>query len=527
MRKRIVIIAALIGSAYVFLIWRLNFIISDEKIISAAAGRGKFTVNVCRHDGYIYDRDMKPLVNNDSTYYALINPDTFDLDEIYPKIADMKKFNANAGGNAPFLCELDTGEVNDPMTPVIEVKKRYSDDQPAMHIIGYSSENYGKCGIEGLYSDHIAEHSVNTAVTYSINAMGNVLDGAEIEFGGDIEDSGGVVLSLDRDIQNICERAADKLSCGAVMVMDIENGDIAAAVSRPVYDVYSLEDYVDRDDAPFVNRAFSGYSAGSVFKTVIAAAALEYGISEEFSIDCRGKIMIGTQQFNCHYWAGHGKTDMRRGMVESCNPYFIQLGRNIPDSYLEDFMQKCGFGSSYDFGGIVSGAGYIPDETELSIPAEKANLCFGQGMLSVTPLQVCRYICAVANGGNMPQPRLIYGTVNSDHEVMTPEPSFTRVMSRKTAELIKSFMYDTLYKDNSAGIPYNTDGGCKTSTAQTGRFDENGIEELTCWFAGFFPYDKPKYAAVIVSDTGVSGNVTCGPVFKEIAEGVTEIANVD
>lgn len=523
MRKRIVIIAALIGAAYVFLIWRLNFIISDEKIISAAAGRGKFTVNVCRHNGYIYDRNMKPMVNNDSTYYALINPDTFDLEEVYPKIADMKKFNANAGGDAPFLCELDTGEVNDPMTPVIEVKKRYSENQPAMHIIGYSSENYGKCGVEGLYADFVSAHSVNTKVTYSINAMGNVLDGAEIEFDNGIEDSGGVVLSLDRDIQNICERAADKLDRCAVIVMDIKSGDILGAASRPVYDVYSLGDYIDRNDAPFVNRVFSGYSAGSVFKTVIAAAALEYGISEEFSMDCQGKIMIGTQQFNCHYWAGHGRIDMRRGMVESCNPYFIQLGRNIPDSFLEGFMAKCGFGSSFDLGGIISDAGYIPGEQELAVPAEKANLCFGQGMLSVTPLQVCRYICAVANGGIMPEPRLIYGTVNSSDEVIVPEPSCTRVMSEKTADLIKSFMYDTLYKDNSAGIPVNTDGGGKTSTAQTGRFDENGSEELTCWFAGFFPYDEPKYAIAVAADNGVSGNITCGPTFKEIAEGITEM----
>ena len=72
------------------------------------------------------------------------------------------------------------------------------------------------------------------------------------------------------------------------------------------------------------------------------------------------------------------------------------------------------------------------------------------------------------------------------------------------------------------GIPYNTDGGGKTSTAQTGRIGSDGTEELTCWFAGFFPYDEPKYAAVIVAEDGISGNLTCAPVFKEIAENVTE-----
>lgn len=521
MEKRIVAFAAFLGLLYIFLIWKLNCVINDEEVIDAASGKGSFSVEIPRCKGYIYDRNMEPLVNRGSTYMALINPDTFDLEEIYHKIADMDKFNANAGGNAPFLCELSDGDVSDPLTPVTEVRVRYDDSTFARHILGYSSENYGKCGIEGLFSDFSDEHEVCSRFTYSVNAMGNVLDGAEIECDNDIDCSAGVVLSLDYDIQSICEKAAEKLDRGAIIVMDVKNGDIVAAVSRPVYDIDSMADYIDREDAPFVNRVFSAYSVGSVFKTVIASAALEYGISEEFAAKCSGKIMVGEQEFGCHYWAGHGRLDMRSAMVESCNPYFISLGRNISTEFLENYMTSCGFGQEYDLGGIVSGSGYLPSAEELAVPAEKANLCFGQGKLSATPLQVCRFICAIANGGMMPEPRLIYGTVENAAQDISADNGCTRIMSEDTADTLKSFMYDTLYKDNSAAIPENTDGGGKTSTAQTGRFSEDGAEELTCWFAGFFPYDEPRYAAVIIAEDGISGNLTCGPIFKEIADKVS------
>lgn len=520
MEKRIIVFAAFMGLLYIFLMWKLSCVINDEEVITAATGRGSFSVEIPRCKGYIYDRNMTSLVNRSSTYMALINPDTFDLEEIYPKIADMEKFNANAGGNAPFLCELSDGNISDPLTPVTEVKVRYDDKYFARHILGYSSENYGKCGVEGLFSDFTDEHEVCSRFTYSVNAMGNVLDGAEIEYDNDIDCSAGVVLSLDYDIQSICEKAAEKLDKGAIIVMDVKNGDIVAAVSRPVYDIDNMADYLDREDAPFVNRVFSSYSVGSVFKTVIASAALEYGVSDEFAVKCSGKIMVGQQEFGCHYWAGHGRLDMRSAMVESCNPYFISLGRNISTEFLENYMQLCGFGQEYDLGGIISGSGYLPSTEELSVPAEKANLCFGQGKLSATPLQVCRFICGIANGGMMPEPRLIYGTVESAAEDISAEAHYTRIMSEETAATLKSFMYDTLYKDNSAAIPENTDGGGKTSTAQTGRYSEDGVEELTCWFAGFFPYDKPEYAAVIVAEDGISGNLTCGPIFKEIASEV-------
>lgn len=522
MQKRIRIAAVVICAAFIAVSARYWFIINDEDIVSASVGRGTYTVNVCRHKGYIYDRNMKPLVNRGSEYYALINPDTFDVEEIYPLIADYASLTENIGGHAPFLCRLKNGDADDPLTPIIETKDRYGSDNTARHIIGYSSENFGGCGVEGLYSDFIGENSCSTRISYSVNALGNVLDGADVNITEEKENTAGVATSLDYDIQLICEEAMKNIGRGAAVVMDVESGDILASVSHPVYDINDLEAYLDDEDSPFVNRAFSAYSVGSVFKLVIAASALESGISEEFSCTCGGKVTIGSNTFSCHKWAGHGKLDMRTATVESCNPYFILLGRNIPCDMLHDFASAAGFGTENDLRGLVSASGYLPTADELSVPAENANFCFGQGRLSATPIQICSFICAAANGGKLPQAQLIYGTVNSSDEKISHGTSSRQIFSEETADKLKSFMRDTLYKDNSVGIPYNTDGGGKTSTAQTGRIGSDGMEELTCWFAGFFPYDEPKYAAVIVAEDGISGNLTCAPVFKEIAENVTE-----
>ena len=79
-------------------------------------------------------------------------------------------------------------------------------------------------------------------------------------------------------------------------------------------------------------------------------------------------------------------------------------------------------------------------------------------------------------------------------------------------------MLDTVYKETSIAVPENVTAGGKTSTAQTGRFDETGAELLNCWFTGFFPADCPKYAVTVLVEDGYTGNATAGPIFKEIAD---------
>ena len=118
----------------------------------------------------------------------------------------------------------------------------------------------------------------------------------------------------------------------------------------------------------------------------------------------------------------------------------------------------------------------------------------------------------------MNKPSLIKGIRLNDGTVeysgVTAEK---RVLSYETVKHLKRFMYYTVRADNSMSNPENTIAAGKTSTAQTGRFGEDGNEVLNCWFTGYFPTYNPRYAVTVISEGGVSGNVTCGPIFKQIA----------
>ncbi|MBQ8725022.1 MAG: penicillin-binding protein 2, partial [Oscillospiraceae bacterium] len=173
---------------------------------------------------------------------------------------------------------------------------------------------------------------------------------------------------------------------------------------------------------------------------------------------------------------------------------------------------------------ITSSAGYLPSVSELKLPAERGNFCFGQGKLTATPVQITRMTCAIANGGILPEVSLIKG-ITTDGE-MPDEPEMAsgkQVLSTETAEKLRLMMIGAVYGSSGFnGRPAGISAGAKTSTAQTGRFDENGVEYCHGWITGFFPANDPEYAVTILAEDGGYGNTAAAPVFKEIAESIAE-----
>ena len=336
-----------------------------------------------------------------------------------------------------------------------------------------------------------------------------------------------MITTLYIDIQTITENAFQKSGYkkGAAVVMDIKSGDILACASFPEFDPQDLAASLENEDSPFINRAFSAYSVGSIFKLVTASAALESGISEDFSYTCEGSIDIDGQVFNCHKWGGHGEISMEEAMVSSCNPYFIALSETLSPKILYDTAKKLGFGEGFEFAdGIYSQSGYLPSERELSVKAEKGNFSFGQGKLTATPLQICRLTCAIANNGIMPQARLI-NALRDENGIETAVNSVKsdRVMSCLTSQKLKKYMNGVVNASNSLSRSELISCAGKTSTAQTGRYTADGKEIMNCWFTGYFPSDSPQYAITILVEGGTSGNISCGGIFKEVAENICNI----
>lgn len=520
MRKRIIFSAFIIAAAGIFLLWRLMYInLNSSFYLSYDMSAPRKVTVVCSY-GDIYDRNGKKLVNRTENYIAVINPQTADKEAIEPHVIDTEKYESCIDGNALFLCSVDSQDI--PSVTAIPVCERY-DGSLCTHIIGYTSDGKGVCGLEKAYDEILRQPKSSVTLSYSVDAGGDLLEGEGIGMKWQNSYMTGVRTGIDISIQTACENAMRNVKKGAAVVMDISTGEICAVVSKPDYDPSHPEYSLDSEGAPFVNRAFSAYSVGSIFKLVTAGAALEYGISDEYCYDCSGSISVYGQEFDCHLFGGHGTLDMRRAIVESCNPYFICLSKDIPTDFLHSFAQRLGFGKSSRLSkGISSSSGYLTSARELLVPAEKANFSFGQGKLTATPLQITMLTAAIANGGQMPDPILVHGSTDSarGYEAASASAEFARVMKRSTADKLKSFMTDTVYKENSAAVPEFTTAGGKTSTAQTWTYNEYGNENLNCWFTGFFPADEPHYAVTVMIEEGVSGNYTCGPVFREIADSV-------
>lgn len=526
-RLTAVMISAVVIS--LILIVRIAVIDNDSKVINAALGRGQYVLRDKCEYASIYDRNGIRLNNRSVEYIAVLNPRDADSLGAAEFACDPEAFHRGMSGNLPFFCRVTSENIRN-----VLVFRRYirtESSQPARHIVGYTSDNKGVCGIELAFDDFLRSSYTENRAKFSVDATGCVLEGLASEKTIPKELKSGVVTTLDSNIQTICENAFRNSGYkkGAVVVMDTKSGELLACASFPEFDPENLSASLESKDSPFINRAFSAYSVGSIFKLVTASAALEAGISEDFTYICDGSIDIDGQVFNCHKWGGHGEISMEEAMISSCNPYFIALSENLSPKILHDTAEMLGFGKSCEFAdGLYSQSGYLPSERELSVKAEKGNFSFGQGKLTATPLQICRLTCAVANNGMMPTAKLIRGFRDENgEETALKSADNERVISVLTAVKLKRYMKGVVNAENSCSRSDIVSCAGKTSTAQTGRFRENGTEEMNCWFTGFFPSNSPRYAVTILIEGGVSGNVSCGPVFKEIAEEITENKKAD
>ena len=526
--KRITVIFAVFVCALYFSILVLFRISDGDGLAQAAAQQQNFTVTVASRCGTIYDHNLDALAGDGKIEYpAAVAPcpesaaalrNICNCDEI-------KSIGKLIEAGKPFTMKLPQ-MITAPGIDVFPVRQRYSDSQIAVHVLGYlDSSGNGETGVEQAFNSQLSAGEGSVKVTYCVDAMNHVLS-KQMRTVSDSSGKAkqGIVLTLDRSIQQLAERsAAGHIKSGAVVVLEVPSGKIRAAASFPAFSPNNIERSLNRSDSPLINRAYSAYSVGSVFKIVSSAAALEYGISPDESYVCTGSVSVDGQAFHCYKGEKHGKENMERAIVNSCNTYFVNLMRKVPPPYFLSMAQKLGFGRSFQVApGIETAAGVLPTSDELKIPRALANFSFGQGNFTATPLQVAGMVNAVASGGIYTQPYLYEGMVDDKKhfaETAKPQPA-SRVMSARTASLLQKFMEASVKSGTSKkGKPDYGTAGAKTSTAQTGKYT-GGKEKVESWYAGFYPAEKPKYVIAIFEDGGDGGGTTCGPVFRSIADGL-------
>ena len=523
---RMMLISCLLLLCMAGMIVQLYSVLQKRQVREVSVRQGHYRLHVPLSEGTIYDRCFVPLNHPEDVIIAVVNPTPETLAPLFAKIRDSSLVNEQIQHGTPFYCFLQSEAEPNQNLAVLHGMRKPEGSLPAQHILGYRQNGAGVSGLEFAFSDWLSACDTAADVTFTVGGRGEVLAGAErsLILGG--QQGGGIVTTLDLDIQNITETALKRISpfAGAAVVMEIGSGAITACASTPVYDPDALSAAMEDSAAPFVNRALSAYSVGSVFKLVTAAAALEHGIPVKYMYECTGTESVYGQRFRCHKWNGHGLLDMQKAMIQSCNPYFISLSTRMTPEVMHDTAAALGFGKAQKLAdGLESAAGYLQSVQDLQIEAEKANMSFGQGKLLATPLQVCAMTACFADDGMYTEPKLIRGLTADGRTVLSDADSAPyRAVSADSARKVRRMMVSVIERAaKSNGKPKNTRAGGKTSTAQTGRYDADGNEMCHAWMTGFFPVDHPKYAVTVFVENGGSGNETAAPVFRDIIEQIT------
>jgi penicillin-binding protein 2 len=399
----------------------------------------------------------------------------------------------------------------------------------------------GDLGIEWGYDEHLRGKAGVKSVL--VNSLG-YRQSEQIWTAA--EPGKNVVLTLDLNIQQAAEQALQNalpghIVRGAVVVMDPNTGDILALASAPSFDpnVYipklSTADWrVISDEVlkPQMNRATQqNYAPGSIFKIVTAAACLEHGLNPNATIHNPGLIYVGRRPIRDT--APPGEYNFRRAFIRSSNTYFITNGIESGIESILRLGHQLHLGERFDLPTRQVTSGIFPSLRRVRAgwsDGDTANICIGQGEISVTPLQMAAMISAIANGGKVIKPRLVHriepqdGTFN-EQTVEFPKGEIRDHLrlSPKTFKTIReSMLADVEDKEEGTGKLAAVPGlriCAKTGTAQI-TDPQNRVIDHTTWFASYAPFENPKYVVLVMVESGVSGGGTCAPVAKKIYEAI-------
>lgn len=412
---------------------------------------------------------------------------------------------------------------------------RYDDTSLARHIIGYlrKSDGVPMSGIEKVYEQFLHPGSarlvqaITDAEDRIIPSLGYTIVEPD-ETGYDVQ------LALDYDIQRILENALDKYPerYHGGLVVDVLSGDILALASRPQYnqaDPYNTGN--NKGEVSFLSIPFQQFPLGSVFKLIIAAAALESGKYEEDTMfDCTGGIQVGSNFFPCHVATdGLGEITMREAFAYSCNDTFIKIAMEIGGDVILETARRFGLGKSVDIE-LDNALGTLMSKKNYTGPGI-ANLAIGQGETMVTPLQIADILTTILNQGQRKQLHLVKGLITSEGEMKenSKVDNLGTIISEKTAKALSLWMGDVTEYGTATQARDPLIGGTAGKTGTPQVFGDPHSNEYG-WFAGFFPQENSRYVIVIMSREEGGASEVAVPVFHDVARGIwtyeNELVNV-
>lgn len=402
---------------------------------------------------------------------------------------------------------------------------------------GYNLESViGKSGVEKIYD---VELKGKDGYIRRIVDATNQVSAEIIDRGAEPVPGNNVFLTIDKDIQITAEKALGNKT-GAVIVSRPATGEILAMVSYPRYDPNLFVSGRDKDffknltldnRKPFLNRAIQAqYPAGSIFKLVVALAILDTEkIPPEKEYTCGGGYNLGDRYFSC--WSNHGKVDLYKAIVESCDSYFYQASLVLGPEVISRYAGNLGFGKKMNIDLIGELEGIVPDpewkrenRADIWYDGDTLNFAIGQGYLLVTPLQLNALTNIMANKGVLMKPYLVaeVRSAKSDEILYqkNPEILINSKIDKKHFDFITHAMRGVVTEGTAkwGGAVLSTEAAGKTSSAEiAGR-------ETHSWYTAFAPYngdDKDEIISITaIVEHGGAGSTNAAPIVSVITEAI-------
>ncbi len=450
------------------------------------------------------------------------------------------------------------------VTVEVSAKRSYVGGPSASHLLGYVGEvnsaeiarhkGYrlgdlvGKVGLEKVWEEVLRGY--NGGQQIEVDATGRklrILDEVKTRPGHNLR------LTLDFALQEQVERALGHAE-GAVVVLAVETGEVLALANRPAFNPNLFargikpnewRALVENPLRPLTNRVLRGqYPPGSIFKPIMALAALEEGIiTPETQFGCQGSLSFGGRTFHCWKRSGHGRLDLKQALAQSCDVYFYQIGQRLGIQKIAQAARRFWLGQDLGLA-LGSSPGLIPDvewkRRRFNAPwyaGETLSVVIGQSYVVTTPLQIAVATAAIANGGVVYRPLFVKHVLDVDGEpIQTYAPEIiTRVnISEEHLRIVRDGMREVVHGELGTGkkalLPHIEVAG-KTGTAQVVSGLSEKEEEVPrrhrdhAWFVAFAPATDPEIVVVcLLEHAGEGGGAVAAPVVRQVLEAYFHIA---
>ena len=571
-KKRIKLMMSLFLVGVLVLIVRLawiQFVRGGEYSRMAAEQQTRDSI-ISAKRGSIYDRNMKVLAQSASAERVTVNPQQVSNMKNTEKVvealvdilgADEKRVReqlSRTNRQSVVIAkqvEKSTADLlrNKKITGIYfeeDSKRYYPYGSLAAQVIGFTgSDEQGLEGLENVLDEQL--RGINGRIVAAKDVANNEMP-YKYENYIEAQDGKGVVLTIDETIQRYTEKHLQQAyeenlltGGGAAIVMDPNTGEILAMAVVPTYDLNSprvitdqllLEqlDSLELEEEAY-DKAYSSavvkmwrnkavvdsYEPGSTFKTVVASAALEEGVAHVSDVfSCSGVRHVANRDIHCWHRPGHGEQTFAQGLMNSCNPFVMEIGSRLGAANFEKYFKA--FGLTEKTGFTIPGESSGTFHSKLGV-VDLATSSFGQ-TFTVTPLQIISAVSAIVNGGNLMKPQIIKAYTDNDGKITeTFEPELVRnVISKETSSQMRGIMERVVAEGTGKGgyVEGFRIGG-KTGTSEK---LPRGNGKYIASFIGVAPADNPQLVCLLLLDEpnagATGGGAIAAPAVGRIFEDV-------